>query len=374
MRDLWMLLVFVSIIMSPLKISAEDTEQTAPFKAFTGKVTRNKVRLRLQPSLEGKILRELNKEDMLIVIGETDDFYIVKAPDDIKAYVFRTYVLDNLVEGKNVNVRLEPDLEAPIIGQLNHGDKIQGTISPLNSKWLEIATPESTKFYVCKEYIEKIGDPGLKAAIQKRRNEVNVLLNNTYQLSQDELKKPFQDIHLEPIVSNFNKVIAQYPEFSAQVARAKELLASTQDSYLQKKLAYLEAKAQGQLEPEKAKEAEKAQIDAVSPKAAFWIPLELEFYQKWASENNQGSLSRFYENQRQEGVVLKGMIEPYDRAIRNKPGDYLLISNTTRLPNAYLYSTQVDLDAYRGKFVTVIAAPRPNNNFAHPAYFVLTVD
>lgn len=49
----------------------------SPFQAFTGKVTKNKVRLRLQPNLDGPILRELKQGDLLIVVGETDDFYAV---------------------------------------------------------------------------------------------------------------------------------------------------------------------------------------------------------------------------------------------------------------------------------------------------------
>lgn len=47
-------------------------------------------------------------------------------------------MLDNTIEGNRVNVRLEPNLEAPIIAQLNAGDKIEGQISALNSKWYEI--------------------------------------------------------------------------------------------------------------------------------------------------------------------------------------------------------------------------------------------
>ena len=74
-----------------------------PFTSFTGKVTKNKVRLRLQPNLEGPILKELVQGDMLIIIGETEDFYAVQPPTGSKAYVFRTYILDGVVEASRVN-------------------------------------------------------------------------------------------------------------------------------------------------------------------------------------------------------------------------------------------------------------------------------
>ncbi|MGK3946699.1 hypothetical protein ABK046_51100, partial [Streptomyces caeruleatus] len=80
-------------------------------------------------------LRELNKDDLLVIVSEKDDFYGIQVPQDIKAFVYRTFVLDNVVEGNHVNIRLEPTLEAPVIAQLNSGERVDGVISPLNSKW-----------------------------------------------------------------------------------------------------------------------------------------------------------------------------------------------------------------------------------------------
>ena len=169
---------------------------------FTGKVVRNKVRLRLQPNLESKILQELNKGDLLIVTEASEDFYAVKPPMDVKGYVFRTFVLDNVVEGNRVNIRLEPDTEAIVIGQLNKGAQIQGTISSLNNKWLEIALPEDVRFYVSKEYVEKIGDGQLFGQLHKRKEEVQKLLDKAKKMAQEQIEKPFLQIQLEPVYSS----------------------------------------------------------------------------------------------------------------------------------------------------------------------------
>lgn len=381
------------------------TRSSTPFHTFTGRVNKNKVRLRQQPNLESPIMKVANQGDLLIVVGENDDFYAVEPPADIKAYIFRTYVLDNVVEGNRINVRLHPDVDAPVIAQLNGGDRVEGTISPQNNKWLEIAVPKAARFYISKDYVENIGGPQMMATIQKRRDDVNLLLNSTTLAGQSEMQKSFPEINLESVYANLNKIATNYTDFPEQVARAKAVLAELQDAYLKKKLSYLEAKAkmtqedwqeknshltqqmqaqqqrlsqlEQQLQTEKGRKPVMPQMGAVqsgsyiSNKMSAWLPIEQEVYNNWARENGNRSQEEFYEDQKQNAVVLTGIIEPYSRSVRNKPGDYVLLNQSSHLPIAYLYSTQVNLQDKIGQSVTIQAVPRNNNNFAFPAYFVL---
>lgn len=367
---------FTSVFAEDNLISTPESVQTT-FKPFTGKITRNKVRIRLKPSLEAPILKELSHEDMVIVVGDSEEFYAVKPPPDIKGYVFRTYVLDGVVEGNRVNVRLEPDTEAPIIGQLSSGDQVKGTISPLNSKWLEIDPPESTQFFICKEYVQNIGDPSLLAILCKRRDDVNEMLLTVTEQSQAELQKPFEEIRIDSAVATLNRIISQYSDFPQQVAQAKEQLGVIQDTFLQKKLAYLESKTQyleshkqSSDEPQQVMIESNEDIESSSP----WSSVEKTFYEEWMSRHPRTSLEDYYAQQKKEALVLKGTIEPYVRSVKNKPGDFILVSNTSKLPVAYLYSTRLDLNTMTGREVTITALPRPNNDFAFPAYFVLSVD
>ena len=139
------------------------------FDSFTGKITKSKVRLRLQANYEGPVLREMNPNEYVIVVGETDDFYAIQPPTDFRGYVFRTYVLDNVVEADRVIVRLQPDREATIISQLKAGDRIEGVPAPANNKWLEIKLPSKTRFYIAKEYVDKVGDAQFKERLDKKR-------------------------------------------------------------------------------------------------------------------------------------------------------------------------------------------------------------
>ncbi len=374
--------ILFALALFPFCLKADPAPEAieAPqliFKPFTGKIARNKVRLRLEPNLDGKILREFNKGDLIVVTADSGDFYKVKAPEDLKGFVFRTFILDNVVEGNHVNIRAEPDLEAAVIGQLNKGTQINGIISPLNSKWLEIALPEDVQFYISKDYVENIGDATLLSKMRQRLVEVNTLLSEAQGTAQDEMQKPFVQINLDPVYTGLNKVIQHYSDFPEQAAKAKDLLTQIQDSYLQKKIAYLEAKAKtaDQPAPSQSESQPAASANpAISPKMAAWIPVEALLYEAWAKQNGNASIEEFYKSQRQEAQILTGTIQPYIRSLRNKPGDYVLISKISHLPSAYLYSTQVDLQDKVGQEVTLVATPRPNSNFAFPAYFVLALE
>jgi hypothetical protein len=80
----------------------------------------------------------------------------------------------------------------------------------------------------------------------------------------------------------------------------------------------------------------------------------------------------FYEDQKLNAAQVSGILEIYSDVVKNKPGAFILRDRD--MPKAYLYSTFVDLNNYVGKYVTLHVTPRPNNNFAFPAYFVLEVE
>ncbi|WP_213155353.1 SH3 domain-containing protein [Neochlamydia sp. AcF65] len=372
-----------------------------PFAAFTGRTLKNKVRIRLQPNLEAPILRESNKGDLWIVVGERDDFYALEAPEDLKGYVFRTYVLDNTIEGSRVNVRLEPHLDAPVIAQLQTGDKVNGQISALNNKWLEITPPASTHFYIAKEYIEKIGNADLKASLNHKRKEGISLLESTLTQSQQEFLKPWNQINLEKINEDLNKIINTYSDFPEIQGRARELLATIQEDYLQKKIYYLEnlsthaeqlhthnktLSSKVALQEQRIAELEQANQPKLpssssvtsssysADKMSAWLPVENQLYETWAEMHDNQPISAYYDEQQQQASTIKGIIQPYDRSVRNKPGDFVLLNPTTQIPMAYLYSTQVNLQNYLGRDITLKASPRNNNDFAYPAYFVLSIE
>jgi len=397
-------LFFVQATLFGDAVSLEEekviTTSQKPFHPFTGKITRDKVRMRLQPCLDSSVVREVDSGDMVVVTGEEDAFYAIQAPSDLKGYVYRTFILDGVVEGNRVNVRLDPHLEAPVITQLNQGDFVEGILSPENNKWLEIPLPARTRFYIASDYIEKIGEADFLAQYEKRKEEVSRLLDAARSMAESELKKQFTSMEADKVIQSYNKVIDRYEDFPECVKQAKQRLATFQETYLEKKVAYLEAKTHADetwtanhdkqsknvIETqEQIVSSEPHQEDAlrensvacdsgINPRMAQWMPIELSYYERWANNDDNPTIQRFYEEQKCRAVDLKGILELYDRPVRNKPGDYILVDRRSRLPLAYLYSTQVNLQEKVGQEIAVVGVKRPNHYFAYPAYFVLSAE
>lgn len=394
----------------------EKVKQISPvvsskFIPFTGKITKNKVRMRLQASYEGSVMKELTPNEYVIVLGENEDFYAVQPPADIKGYVFRSYVLDNVVEADRVNVRQKPDKEATIISQLKAGDRVEGTPASSNNKWLEIKLPSTTRFYIAKEYVEKVGDVSFKDRFDKKQQAAYGLLRTTDEMSLAELQKPFDQMSITGIKANYQHIINDYPEFPDAVAKAKESLGAIQDGYNAKKMAYLEEQSRltsstaeankrlnAELQIQRNKishlehqiEQERQLVTAVQPmiegpnnskkpgqlpvNMSAWLPIEERLFNIWAQQTGRYHPQEFYDEQLQQSIVLTGIIDPYNRSVKNKPGDYMLLNPSSKLPVAFLYSTHINLQEYVGHEVAIHVSPRDNSNFAFPAYFVLSVD
>jgi uncharacterized protein YgiM (DUF1202 family) len=377
---------------STAKSPASQPVKKSDFKSFTGKVAANKVRLRVKPDLESHIIRQVNKNDLLLVVGEQGDFYAVQPPKDTKAYVFRSYILDDVVEANRVNVRLEPHVDGAIIGQLQGGDRVKGQVCPMNHKWLEIPAPATTKFYVSKEFLTQAGGPDYMATMEKRKTQVEEQLSAAFLAAETECKKEFEAMSPQPIIEQFQTILHAFTDFPDALAQAKEGLALLKDTYIQKKISYLESKAQLS---DTAKEeilarhkAESQELFAGSPSPTlfskravkremtdgmrFWDTIEESLYLSWTAFHSGRKMDDFYAEQKANAAVLTGTVEAYDHPVKNRPGDYVLRGQDS--PMAYLYSTAVNLEKYEGKKVTLLASPRPNNHFAFPAYFVLSVE
>lgn len=364
-----------------------------PFKPFTGKLLANKVRLRAKPDLESPIIRQMNKNDLLLVVGEEGDFYAIEPLKDTKAYIFRSYVLDNVVEASRVNVRLEPHVDAPIIGQLQAGEKIEGTICAMNHKWLEIAPPKGARFYIAKEFVGHAGGPEYLANMQKRKIQLEEILSSAYMNAEAECKKDYEEMAPSQAIEQFQMILRNFADFPEAVAQAKEGLALLKETYLNKKIGYLESKAELSsaakeelLAKHKAENSElfsneRVQVDPslwskrgqLGQSTTFWGAIEESLFLSWTAFHSGKTFNDYYAEQKANASVLTGKIERYTHDVKNKPGDFIL-RGAEDVPLAYLYSTKVDLDQYAGKTVTVLASPRPNHHFAFPAYFVFSIE
>jgi len=382
---------------NPAKVQApaQSAKKTETFKSFTGKVLANKVRLRAKPDLDGHIIRQVGKNDLLLIVAEEGDFYAVQPPLDTKAYVFRSYVLDNVVEANRVNVRLEPHVDAPIIGQLQGGEKIDGQICAMNHKWLEIAPPQTTKFYVSKEFISEVGGPDYLSMMAKRKAQAEESLSKAFFAAEVECKKAYEEMSILEPTEQFQAIVRNFSDFPEVSKQAREGLALLKDTYLQKKIAFLESKAElssaakEELLAKHKTESQELFADAATEPSAGgwgrraiarelndqmrkWDAVEESLFLSWSAFHTNRSLEDFYAEQKANASVIFGTIETYGHPVKNKPGDFILRGDSS--PLAYLYSTRVNLSACVGKKVSLLVSPRPNHHFAFPAYYVLSIE
>lgn len=392
----------LSCIIATLPLSGSESTETPSIQQtttpFTGKVTRQSVRLRLGASIDSPIIDELDRGDLFLVTGEKNDFYAVKPSTGFKSYIFRTFVLDGTVEGSRVNVRIEPHLDSPILAQLNTGDEVEGLINERNPKWLEITPPESVRFFIAKEYIEWVGESEYLTKMEKRKEALQNRLTSAIQKGESELKKTFVNIELDPILIELKTLIDQYPDFPKKVKQSKKALASLQERYLDRKLAYFETQLEQsstswQSENEVLKDGVRHHLDELAdieekintpmiqnpPTATVsnkqWQKLEQKEFEKWKkSQEEPVTIEDFYASEEKSAKKVHGMIEPYTRPVKNKPGNFMLISPYNQLPLGFLYSTFFDLSKFTGSAVTLIVAKRDNHHFAYPAYFVIDIE
>lgn len=326
---------------------------------FTAKVTKDRVRLRLEPTLDGSILKELPKNTLLIATGATDEFYAVLPQPRTKAYIFRTYVLDGEIIGNHVNVRLEPDTNAKIVCQLNSGDKVIGQVSATNSRWLEIDMPSDVRFYVAKDYVTKIGPENVYKVLEAKMKGMQEKLALLEKGIDEEFQKPFPQIKLAPFAKELNGIAAQNSDFPEQAQKAQLILKKMQEEYLEKSLNNRTEVADAAPVPTVEQAAPTVHALPAPAQAPTTVVEEAAPAPKAAEKGFE---------------TLRGVVRPYSTLAQNSPGDFLLVDAKTNLPKAYLSSSQVNLSNFIGKEVTLTAIEKENNNFAYPAYTVLKAE
>lgn len=399
-----MLLTCLLTAVGPCRLLAADEVHATEMhlnsftelKPFSGQVIGKKVRLRLTPDLDGHVIKELTKGEIFAVEGEQNGYYAVRPPKNSKAYIFRTFVIQDTVEGDRVNVRLYPDMDAPIVTQVNSGQKIPNALVADNTKWLEIDVPRDVYFWISKDYLEEIGPADLLQKIDNRKVEVRDKLKTAYFSSQAEMKKPFKEINLELAKEGFTKIINEYADLQDEVQKASDYLKILEKLYAEKNIAYLEEKAllaAKELENIKASPTEtlieESKVDNIIDSHTYsipaplkavagtalenWLPIEQDYYNAWLVENPLASMHDFYLDQEKNSQVLTGTVEPFSHFVKNKPGDYI-IRSSNNMPIGYIYSTHVNLQEYLGKTISMKVVVRDSHAFAFPAYYVLSLD
>jgi len=367
------------------KEDAQSGEENV-YRSFTGKVKEDHTKMRISPNLGSLIVKELSQGQFVLVRNEKGKFYEIDSPEGVKTYIFGSFVLDGTVAGNKVNVRIEPDLHAAVVAVMHSDDKVTGaSVCQKNSRWLEIDPPEQVRFYIEKGSVMNVGGIDKIGLLQAKKRTLKERIQNAESLSNRELCKSFEQIDVEKISDTWLSIIKQAIDFPELAEYAQRSLHGCQESCLQKRVAYLEAKIshlrdRTDVEATENIANQKGFFEEAENERSFihdslkdkeWEKVEENLYATWSMKHYKKTMEDYYASQKSESQTISGFLDSFDDEIKNKPGNYIL--RDRNMPVGYVYSTFVDLEKYKGTYVTLFVSSRPNNGFAIPAYFVLSV-
>jgi len=123
----------------------------------SGIVTGNGVNVREAPDLSAKVLTQLNKNDSIKIIGESNGWYNI-AYNDITGWMHGDYVsikdgviASGVINANSVNIRTKPDLSSDVITRLDNGTKLD--VYERTSEWYRVKLSDGTFGWVYKTYL-----------------------------------------------------------------------------------------------------------------------------------------------------------------------------------------------------------------------------
>lgn len=320
-----------------------------------GRICGTKVRLRLQPDLDSPILRQLHADTPVLIGQEVNGFIEVLPSKEDKAYIFRTFILDGRIEGKRVNVRIAPDLKAPVVAQLNHGDRVEGQVSSQSRKWFEINMPESVRFYVWREYIEQISQEDFQSLFaHKTQNSSHITKEENMELNEE----PPEESCEENFLANESLLNKNLDENKSSQPPQEEI---SED--------FVIAKNSSKRQSQQAVANDTPSKTQSSYTNEKWGQIEETYIKQWLTAHPHLKASDYYTLERMSANVLHGHLERYREDIKDAPGDFVLVLNKNH--RAFIYSPSINLDDFVGQNITILASKRDPGDFAWPAYVVL---
>lgn len=126
-------------------------------KPIRVRVIGDRVSLRARPGMESELLDRAMKGDELVLLGRTNGWIAVRAPDTIDLWVAGEFVEEGVVRAKQLNVRSGPNLNYSVICRVRRNDrlKVRGEFNG----WLKIAPPRESKAWISGKYVKVLNPP-----------------------------------------------------------------------------------------------------------------------------------------------------------------------------------------------------------------------
>lgn len=246
------LIVFLScwwVIFSWMPAEAK-TEKIPP---FAGVISGDRVNIRAGGNLNFEILTQLNRDDKVIVLDRSPDWYKIKIPESSAVFISQKYVkrLRGVyqVNADRVNVRAGAGLNYNVIGQLNSGDRI--TVLEKKGDWYRVRPPVDFAAWVYRDFVKYYSTVEGHLRKEKSKKELKKKFAELNAQAAIELNKPPEEAQLQPLLEEYGHFIELYADYPEAVSAGKKL-----KELRLKKTEIDRLKAAGQLKQPKEKPEE----------------------------------------------------------------------------------------------------------------------
>lgn len=201
------ILIFVLFLANP--VFAEKDER------FAGEITAAKVNLRAGPNANFEIITQLDKGDIVRVIGKNYDWYQISLPQKASCYIDKKYIklLDKNsgeISANNVNLRAGPGTSFNILGQLHSGTVV--TVKQADEDWIEIYPPQECSGWVHKDYIKYYADIEQFEMLDQTNQQVLQKFMSIEKQYAEISQKELMDTDFLPCIIKYKDFADEYPK------------------------------------------------------------------------------------------------------------------------------------------------------------------
>ena len=121
------------------------------------KVTGDRVSLRAKPDIDSELLDRAMRGEELVLLGKTNAWVAVQAPDSLDFWVSGEYVQNGIVVPEKLNIRSGPSQNYSVVFVANKGDSV--ALRGEFNEWIKIAPPAGSRVWISEKYTETIDPP-----------------------------------------------------------------------------------------------------------------------------------------------------------------------------------------------------------------------
>ncbi|MCK4565457.1 MAG: SH3 domain-containing protein [Verrucomicrobia bacterium] len=121
------------------------------------KVTGDRVSLRAKPDINSELLDRAMRGEELVLLGKTNDWVAVQAPDSLNFWVSGEYIQNGIVVPEKLNIRSGPSQNYSVVFVANKGDSV--ALRGEFNEWIKIAPPAGSRVWISEKYTETIEPP-----------------------------------------------------------------------------------------------------------------------------------------------------------------------------------------------------------------------